>query len=59
MASSDNPGECCIDTLLGVSRDEEGTVVKCSCGRYWRRQKGWRVLGVFEVSRLLKMGRIK
>nr|DAK84377.1 MAG TPA: hypothetical protein [Caudoviricetes sp.] len=58
MTSSQTSSECCVNTLLGAAEDDEGTVVKCTCGRYWKRQKGWRALGVFEIERLRKMRRL-
>ncbi|QAX94651.1 hypothetical protein SEA_HARAMBE_45 [Gordonia phage Harambe] len=45
--------------VMGSESAGEGTVVKCPvCGSYWKRMKGWRQLGVFEIVRLIKMGRL-
>ncbi|UVK60773.1 hypothetical protein SEA_JAMS_45 [Gordonia phage Jams] len=59
MTCSPTSRECCDSVVMGSESAGEGTVVKCPvCGSYWKRMKGWRQLGVFEIVRLIKMGRL-
>ncbi|UTN91203.1 hypothetical protein SEA_DAKITI_46 [Gordonia phage Dakiti] len=51
--------ECCDKVVMARETEDEGTVVQCPvCGSHWKRMAGWKQLGVFEIERLRKMGRL-
>lgn len=59
MTCSPTLRECCDKVVMARETEDEGTVVQCPvCGSHWKRMSGWKRLGVFEIERLRKMGRL-
>lgn len=52
--------ECCDEGLALIAmRQRKPRYYKCVCGKYYKLTRGkWVEMGVFEVTRLIKMGRI-